>query len=708
MRQVTQRLKDGRVEVVEVPPPELTPDTVLVDVRASVLSAGTERTKVATGRANLVAKARARPEEVRKVIEKARRDGVRETIQAVRLRLDERAALGYSAAGVVVAVGERVVGLAPGDHVACGGEHAAHAEIDRVPANLCVRLPGSVTFAEGAFATIGSVALHAVRQADVRLGERVAVIGVGLVGQLAGHLLRAAGCFVVGVDTVGELVEHAAATGAVNRGYRRADVDPIPEDAVACDAVLVTAATRSADPLRLAGELARDRGRIVVVGDVGTEFPRRVYYEKELELRLSRSYGPGRYDRLYEEHGVDYPIGYVRWTERRNMAAFVDLIAAGKIDVGSLVSERVPLEQAPEAYERLVSGERSPLGVVLEYAPSSLDEPQESAVPPRGKASSLAVGVLGAGSFATRVLIPGLEAARFPLQAIASSSGLSARSAAERFGFQRSLTPREVISDDGVSVVAIATRHASHARLTAAALDAGKHVFVEKPPCLTSDELADLRSARERSGLLLMVGYNRRHAVLAQELKSHVAGRGFPLEIVYRVNAGTLPPEHWLNDPDEGGGRLLGEGCHFIDFCCWLVDAPVRTVACSLRAPVDEALASAQAFSVQLDFGDGSLATILYGAGGAPTLGKEYVEAHAGGRSAVLDDFRSLKLVTPKGTDKRRSRGGDKGHGRQFLELRRALETGSALPGPDPLDSMAATLAALVAGETGCAVRPAG
>ncbi|MGH2979116.1 MAG: zinc-dependent alcohol dehydrogenase, partial [Solirubrobacterales bacterium] len=369
MKQVAQRLRDGRVEVLEVPEPALTPDGVLVDVRASLLSAGTERSKVETGRKSLVGKARERPDQVRQVVDKARRDGVRATVDAVRTRLDQPAPLGYSATGVVLSVGARVRDLAPGDRVACGGGgYAVHAEVVHVPGNLCVRLPDGVAFEQGAFATVASVALHGVRQADVRLGERVAVIGLGLVGQLACQMLRAAGCEVLGIDLSEEVVDHAREVGAVDHAVTRKRLEPevLPE-AGRCDAVLITAATPSDDPVELAAELCRDRGRVVVVGDVGMNVPRAPYYEKELELRISRSYGPGRYDRSYEERGLDYPIGYVRWTERRNMEAFVHMLEAGKLDVTGLVNERVRIDDAPAAYRGLIEKRGSPLGILLLY-----------------------------------------------------------------------------------------------------------------------------------------------------------------------------------------------------------------------------------------------------------------------------------------------------------------------------------------------------
>ena len=704
MKQVTQRLRDGRIEVLDVPPPELRPEGVLVAVRTSLISAGTERKKVETGRKSLVGKARSRPDQVRQVLEKARRDGVGETIDAVRARLERPSPLGYSAAGVVVAAGERVRDLAPGDRVACsGGGYAVHAEVDYVPGNLAVRIPEAVSFGEAAFATVGSIALHGVRQADARLGERVAVVGLGLVGQLAGQILRAAGCRVVGVDLAEELVAGALAAGAADAAFPRSAFDggDVPGDAAECDAVLVTAATASSDPVRLAARLCRDRGRVVVLGDVGMDLPRDTYYEKELEVRTSRSYGPGRYDLEYEERGLDYPIGYVRWTERRNMSSFLELVAAGKVDVERLVRERVPIDDAAEAYERLVSHEGSPLGILIEY--SEADERRTPTAPQAVErpVAAGAAGVVGAGSFATRILIPGVRRAGFELEAVASASGLSARAAGDRFGFRRVLTPRELIADAAVGTVLIATRHSSHAELAAAALRAGKAVFVEKPPCLTSAELEDLRAARAESGRPLAVGFNRRHAALANELRGFVRETSEPFELLYRVNAGGLPSDHWLNDVDEGGGRLLGEGCHFVDFACWLAGSAPARVSSVIRSDPGRPLAAAESFSLVLEFADGSLATIVYSPRGSGRLGKEYIEVHSRGCSAVLADFRSLVLVGDERPRKKRVRTADKGHDRQFVALYRWLTGAGEPPDPDPLDSMATTLTALLAATSG-------
>jgi predicted dehydrogenase/threonine dehydrogenase-like Zn-dependent dehydrogenase len=698
MKQVTQRLRDGRVEVLQVPRPVVSAGTVLVDVRASLLSAGTERTKVQTAKKSLVGKARQRPDQVAQVIEKARNDGIRETVRTVRARLEQPSVLGYSASGVAVAVGQDVRGIAVGDRVAVGGADAVHAEVDRVPANLCVHLPDAVSFEEGCFACVGSIALHGVRQAGVTLGERIAVVGLGLVGQLTALLLRAAGCTVIGIDLDRGPIERARGFGAIDFGFERGEIgDAVPPAAGGCDAVIVTAATPSNDPIELAPRLCRDRGRVVIVGDVGLALSRAPFYEKEIDLRLSRSYGPGRYDRAYEENGQDYPIGYVRWTEGRNMSAIVELIAAGRLPVRDLVTARFTVDDAPAAYERLSSDVHSPLGVIIEYEPSPepTDEPAVGgrAAPPAGSPDR--ASLIGAGSFAQRVIVPGLRSAGFALDTVASASGVSARGLVEQAGEGEVGTPEEALASDA-GLLVIATRHASHADLAGRGLRAGKAVFVEKPPCLSREELSLLRGTRGESGGLLAVGFNRRHAPLAVRLREHVAVAGHPLQVLIRVSAGPLPADHWLNDPSDGGGRLLGEGCHFVDLACWLVGA-VPTMVHSVAQPLqDETVKTAGRFAISLGFPGGSLATILYGDGNATSVPKELVEAHGGGRSGILDDFRSLRLFDGRAEKKLGGRRQDKGHAEQFKHLRGRLTASQPQPEElDPLATMAATLTAL-------------
>jgi predicted dehydrogenase/threonine dehydrogenase-like Zn-dependent dehydrogenase len=699
VKQVTQRLKDGRIEVRDIPIPEPGQHEVLVRLRASLLSSGTERAKVQTARQSLVGKARERPDQVRRVVDKVRRDGVRETVATVRARLDQPTALGYCAAGEVLAVGERVRGIAVGDRVACGGQGAAHAEFACVPGNLCVTIPDGVKWPHGAFATLGSIALHGVRQAEIHLGERAAVIGLGLVGELCAYLLGASGCSAVGIDLAAARVQHAIDSGAIVHGFERSVVNPrqLPAELSEVDSVIIAASTSSSDPIDLAAAMCRDRGRVVMVGATGMEVPRAPFYGKELELRLSRSYGPGRYDREYEERGLDYPIGYVRWTERRNMRAFLELVATGKVDVEALISHRTSIDDAQGAYDRLLTSGELPLGVVLEY-PGDVEvvQPRRETRPAARRSSAPAtnLGLIGAGSFAQRILIPSFRSAGFDPIAVASQGGLSAAAAEERFGFQRAVAPSEVIGAEDVGLIAVATHHASHFQYAHAALQAGHPVFVEKPPCLTTEELAELRSSRAKVGSPVFVGFNRRHAPLAARLREVVSHQAGPIEVLYRVNAGRLEDDHWLNDPEQGGGRLLGEGCHFIDFACWLMQSVPSDVSCTIAAPSNGLVAAGQRFVCTLKFAAGSLATILYSAEGASRLSKEYVEVHCNGHSAILDDFRSLTIFDVRS---RRIRGGrqDKGHAGQAKSVMDALTSTGPVADVDPLDSMAVTIAAL-------------
>ena len=695
MKQVTQRLKNGRIELINVPWPDLDPNGVIVDVRASVLSVGTEKAKVATARSSLVAKARKRPDDVRKVIDKARAEGITRTVRAVKARLDEPSSLGYSSAGVVIAVGEKVLDLAPGDRVACGGDGiAVHAEVAQIPGNLCVPIPGDLPFEQAAFATVGSIAMQGVRQADVRLGERVAVIGLGLVGQLAGQMLRASGCVVNGIDLDAALVTQSVENGSVDRAFQRSDLDgTLPPEVDGVDVVLIAAATPSPDPANFAARLCRDRGRVVIVGDVRLDIQREPYYRKELDLRLSRSYGPGRYDVEYEDRGLDYPVGYVRWTERRNMGEVLRLAQAGLISLDRLISRTVPVEQAEQVFDELMEAERSPLGIALTYGespPPAVPAPTKHSV----SADRFSAGLIGAGNFATQIVAPGLQRAGFKIGSVASSRGLSAVGMAERVGGEPVEVDR-LIADDSIGTVAIVTRHSTHARLTVAALAAGKAVFVEKPPALDAESLSEVAAARDGSGLPVFVGFNRRYAPLMIKLRDHLAGRG-PIEATFRINSPMGFGDHWLDDPVDGGGRLLGEGCHFIDLACWLVGELPNRVTGVMVPDAEAPVALSRRFSASLGFPDGSLIQVLYGASAAVKLGKERIDASAGGNTAILDDYNSLELLSGGSSSTVTARGKDKGHADQFKAIAKTLRSGeSALPGPDQLATMAVTLEVL-------------
>ena len=696
MKQVTQRARDGRIAVVDVPRPTLHPGWVLVANRYSLISAGTERTKLEVGEKNLLQKARARPDLVRKVVDRARVEGVRAAVGVARERLETLAPLGYSSAGSVVEVGPGVEGLVPGDRVACaGGGWANHAELAVVPKNLVARVPHEIDLAQAAYGTVGAIALHAIRQGEATVGERVGVIGLGLVGQLAVRVLAAAGCTPIGIDLDDSAVDLARRDGVT--AFRRDDpaLDAAIADAtdsLGLDCVLVCAATSSTDPLDLGSRLARERGRLVVVGDVPLQADRNLLYEKELELRLSRSYGPGRYDRDYEEHGRDLPPAYVRWTEQRNLQAFVDLVAGGRLDPSQLTTHVFPVERADEAYATLRGEGRGPrpFGILLEYRHEEPPPPRSR--PPRLRVTErVRVGVVGAGAFARATLLPALRAAGAELVAVSTESGLSAADVAARFGFERAAaSPDEIFSDDGVGAVVIATRHSSHASLAASALRAGKSVFVEKPLALDEAELDEVEAALE--GRLLMVGFNRRFAPLTERLRREIGGAR-AIVVAARVNAGSLPPDHWLHDPLVGGGRALGEGCHFVDLLGHLVGSPPASVQAFAVAEHDRPLETTDDFVATFRFAGGSVASLTYTGSGGPGLTKERVEAFWSGSAAVLDDFRRLELHRGGSRTVVKQRQ-DKGHRAEIEAFLRAAGGRDEPPAPESyLTSTRATLA---------------
>ncbi|MBX6365849.1 MAG: bi-domain-containing oxidoreductase [Gemmatimonadetes bacterium] len=689
MRQLAQDMASGTLRLVEVPAPLVRPGGVLVRTRASVISAGTERMKLELGKKSLLGKARERPDQVKRVLDTARREGVANAYRKVRSQLSRLSPLGYSCAGVVEAVGEGVDGAQVGDAVACAGAgYANHAERVWVPKNLVVPIPPGVAFEAAAFATLGAIALHGVRQADVRLGEAVAVVGLGLLGQLTVQLLRAAGAHVVAVDVDAGRVELAGRHGA--HAFLRGEdvVGPVRAltRGVGVDAAIITAATSSDDPVQLAGALARDRGRVVVVGAVPTRPSRNEWYLKELELRLSRSYGPGRYDVAYEEKGHDYPIGYVRWTERRNLEEFLRLLQAGAVVLDELITHRFPFAEAERAYALLGGAEgRRALGVVLEYPAEATLEPRRIVLaPPRAAGTGrrqVRVGLIGAGSFATGTLVPALARHGATLRAIATAGGLSARSAGERYGFEYlAASTDEILADPEIDAVVIATRHAEHAALAAAALRAGKATFVEKPLALDEASLDDVLAAAARSTAPLMVGFNRRFAPATAFVRQRLARCAGPRIVHIRVNAGYLPRDAWLRDPESGGGRLIGEGCHFIDLATFLVGEPPVAVSATASPGMDGSREAADDVVVTVRYAAGSLATVLYTSSGHPRAGKERVEVFAGGATAVIDDFRRAEFW---GARRERWRGTqDKGHAAEIERFLAAVREGGAWPIP--------------------------
>ncbi|MEO8433346.1 MAG: bi-domain-containing oxidoreductase [Pyrinomonadaceae bacterium] len=699
MKQVIQDLRTHDLRVADVPPPVAQRGRVLVRTAASLISAGTERMTVEMGNRSLLGKARERPDLVKQVIHKAQTEGVLNTLNAVRAKLDSVTPLGYSASGIVIGAGEDVTEFRPGDRVACAGAgYASHAEVLSVPRNLCVRLPENVDFARGAFGTLGAIALQGLRLASPTLGESCVVIGLGLVGQLTVQLLKANGCRVFGIDLDKQRIELARQLGADdgcapdNDAERRALEWSRGRGA---DAVLITAATSSNQPVELAGAVSRLKGRVVAVGLVGLDIPRDIYYHKELTLNISMSYGPGRYDAEYEERGHDYPFAYVRWTEGRNLEAFLDLVAAGNIRVESLITHRFSIADAERAYQLITGEVKEPyLGVLLEYDTERALETRLSL--PDGQKNSAAgeqgvtIGLIGAGSYAKKFLLPNFKAAGARFQTIATASGLSAREVGEKYGFRFCVSgAAEVLDDEDVNLIVIATRHDTHAELARRALERGRHVFVEKPLALNDEELESVLAAAAQSDRRLMAGFNRRFSPLARAAKDFFQDAGAPLSINYRVNAGRIPHEHWIQDPREGGGRIIGEVCHFIDLMQFLTGAVTTRVYAEAIAGRNHEMVNEDSVFITLRFADGSNGSIAYLAEGDKTLPKERIEVFGAGKSFVIDDFRSATLHSSGKEKTVKLRGQDKGQANEVREVCRVvLKGGSA---PIALDDLAAT-----------------
>ena len=710
MRQISQNYKTGELAIVEVAAPRAPHRGILVETRVSLISAGTERTLVDLARKNLLAKARARPDLVKRVIEKARREGPLAALDAVRAKLDLPIPLGYSLAGRVLETGADSPGFARGERVACAGAgYANHAELNVVPRNMAVKIPDAVSDEEAAFVTVGAIALHGVRLVEPSLGAVVAVIGLGLIGQIAASLLSAHGCEVVGIDVDPEKVKRAIERGAVAGAV--VDRDDCAEAVRAAsqgrgaDAVVITASSDSNAPLVLAGELARDRARVSVVGLLPLGVPRSTYYEKELSLVVSRSYGPGRYDPAYEEGGQDYPIGYVRWTEARNLDAVLLAIARKRLDVASLITHRFPFEGALDAYEVITGARHEPhLGVLLTYAGApGATAPSPTAVAPRGADGPLGVSILGTGAFATSVLLPALaQIDGTRLDAAVSRRGLSARHVATRAGAQVAASLDELLARPSTEAVIIATRHALHASQAATALAAGRDVFLEKPAATNEADLAKLLEVAAASGRRLLVGFNRRFAPFARQLKAAFDGRRSGLIMTARINAGFIPPGNWVVDPVEGGGRVVGEACHFIDLFSYWADAlPVRVSAHGLGGT--GAYDGADNLVVGLEFADGSVASLVYTSMGDPGLGKELYEVIGQRTMARIDDWRGLSITRGGHTRLSRALRADKGHTEELRQFVQMCRNGG--PSPIPLASIAATTRATFAIEQARASR---
>ncbi|MDQ3698195.1 MAG: bi-domain-containing oxidoreductase [Gemmatimonadota bacterium] len=685
MIQLLQSLADGTTKLIDVPIPFASGAMLVVESRASVVSPGTERMLVEFGRGSLVAKARRQPDKVRQVLDKVRTDGLLLTLEAVRAKLDSPIPLGYCNAGVVVETGPNVERFAPGDRVVTNG---AHAEYVRVAQTLAATVPAHVSLEHAAFTPLAAIGLQGLRLAAPTLGETVVVYGLGLIGLLTVQLARAAGCRVIGIDRAADRVAMARSFGAIAvHASDEVDVAAAIIDLTGgdgADIVLLTLATDASEPVHAAATMARKRGRIVLVGTAGLALRRDDFYKKELSFQVSCSYGPGRYDPVHEERGIDYPSPFVRWTAGRNFAAVLELMADGRLDPSTLITDRFPIENAESAYAVVTSVERS-LGIVLTYGAKEMDAPRVSrtvmlrdGIAPRGSA---VVGWIGAGNFASRVLIPAFAKAGAQLETLASAAGVSAAVVGSARGFRRATTDTEtLLADPVVDTVVVTTRHDSHATWTARALEAGKHVFVEKPLALTDEDLERVRAALAASRSMLCVGFNRRFAPMVRTAKASLAARSGPLVVTCLVNAGAIPRDHWTQDREVGGGRVVGEACHFIDLGRFLVGAPiadltVRTARAGGR-PVDDVAA------IEMGFEDGSLAVIHYLANGHRGFPKERIEMFFDGRTIQVDNYKALRAWGVPGIETRWPRTQDKGHTALAAAFVSAVRSGGAPPIP--------------------------
>lgn len=651
MKQLAQKLKNGKLQVIEVPFPVIEPGRILVRNHYSLISAGTEGNTVTTARKSLIGKAKERPEQVKQILGVLKQQGPVQTYRAVTKKLDAYSPLGYSSAGEVIDIGNDVTDFRRGDKVACAGAgYANHAEIISVPQNLCVKLPENTDMKPAGYNTLGAIALQGIRQADMRLGESCAVIGLGLLGQLTCLMLRTSGVKTIGIDIddfVVQLGKKYSCDMALTRNTPGINEQILNfTNGLGVDAVIITAATSSRDPINFAGQIARKRARIIVVGAVPTGFDREPdWYKKELELRMSCSYGPGRYDPQYEEKGRDYPAAYVRWTEKRNMQAFQELIHSGRISLDYLTTHEFNLEEAPQAYDMIVKRTEPFLGVVLKYDVEKSLEQHPICITPIKSQKKINVAFIGAGSYAQNNLLPNLPKGNEDIAyaAVMTSSGITAKRVAEKFGFGMCTSQaKDILENDLINTIFIATRHDSHRQYVKQALNAGKHVFVEKPLCLTIEELEEIENLYNNcDNQHLMVGFNRRFAPHSIELKKKLGN--IPISMIYRVNAGKIDKESWIQDKEIGGGRIIGEVCHFIDLLVWLCGSiPVRVYATAIPDPdcLNDTV------SINIEMANGSIGTICYFANGSKDLPKEYIEVYSGGLTGIIKDFKELEIHT--------------------------------------------------------------
>jgi polar amino acid transport system substrate-binding protein len=697
---VLQYQKNGKIEVVDVPPPECPKEGVLVRTAWSLISAGTEKTSVDNAKGSLVDRARKQPDQVKLVMDTVKKQGVKETVRRVQAKLDSYKQLGYSASGTVVE--SRCRDFAVGDKVAVGGAGLAnHAEYVAIPKNLAVKVPEGISLEDASYATVGSIAMQGFRQANPSLGDTVAVIGLGLIGQMTVQYLRAAGCRVIGLDIDKSLFEQAKKSGCelvLESDKNAVSTILSATDSYGCDSVIITAGTSSSEPLNMSMEICRKRGTVVIVGAVGMDLNRHPFYKKEINLTISASYGPGRYDPEYEERGIDYPLHYVRWTENRNMKAVLDLISQGRLDVNILTTHRYSIGNAEDAY-KLVSGDTDEkyLGILLEYPSSEHRSKPDKviSIPIRKKIEGdIGLGVIGAGQFAQNYLLPPLKELKTKPVILSTTTPANANSLGGHFGFAKTTTSgSEVIADKDVSLVVCATRHDSHAQYVLESIKAGKDVFCEKPLCVNEEELQEIIEAKNGSPSRLMVGFNRRFSKPFIDIKEFISKSSQPLNIIYRVNAGAIPSEHWTQQVDQGG-RIIGEGCHFIDTMVYLTGSLPQSVVSIAMHGSDKNQPGDNNVSVSIKFADGSVGTLHYISSGDKSVPKEYCEIHSGGLSAVMDNFEKITLYQAgKQTDK--TYNGEKGIKAELEALIKSIRNGQ--PSPISFDEIISVTKATIA-----------
>lgn len=685
MKQILQNMSNGVTELAEVPCPQVRSGALLIRTERTLVSAGTERMLVEFGKASLIEKARQQPDKVRQVFDKIKTDGLMPTLDAVRSKLDQPLPLGYCNAGVVLEVGSGVTEFQPGDRVVSNG---GHAEVVSIGQNLCAKIPEGVTDEEAAFTVLGSIGLQGIRLLNPTLGESFVVTGAGLIGLMCVQMLRANGCRVLAIDFDSNKLALAKVFGAevcdLSTGGDPEQSASSFSRGKGVDGVVITASTKSSEPMTQAAHMCRKRGRIVLVGVTGLELSRADFYEKELTFQVSCSYGPGRYDSSYEEKGTDYPLPFVRWTEQRNFEAVLDLMASGQMDVKPLISHRFKIADGESAYATL-SAEKAALGIVLEYAASKTNEELRNPVAEIkesvAESGAPTVSFIGAGNYAGRVLIPAFQKGGAQFRSVASSGGVTAQHFAKKYGFSLATTDTAaLLNDAGTSAVAIATRHNTHARFTLEALKAGKHVFCEKPICLSDEELEEISRAYSEAGKLVMVGFNRRFAPHIVKMKQLLVGASEAKAFVMTVNAGAIPANHWTQDPTVGGGRFVGEGCHFVDLLRFLAGCPIVSVQAMTFGQSATTAVKTDKCVVTLGFSDGSIGTIQYLANGHGSFPKERLEVFCGERVLQMDNYRTLSGFGWPGFSKMKISKQDKGQDACAAAFVEALKTGRPSP----------------------------